>query len=383
LITGSLQIKKDFYYAVLNLKDVKGNRKLKWISTKLPVKGNKRQAEKFLRDKINEYENKIVDYASNGLFADYILEWLNSRKGKIELNTWDSYASVVISSASPYFKDRKIKLQNLTAFDLEKYYETLTERGCSANTVKHHHANIRHCLNKALKEKLVQYNVALAVELPKDDKIYVPKYYDDIQAKKLLEVAKGTIDETYLLLAIYYGLRRSEIAGLVWENIDFEKKLIHIGQKRVKFGKSDDYVSKKNKTKSSTATLPLIEVVYSHLKKLRVKQKENQLYFGNAYHIEEHDFICRKPNGKRLKLGYMSESIKKYAPRAGLPIIEFKNLRHSCGSMLVNAGMDIKFVQEWLRHSDISTTSRFYVRVNMQSKLETASAIEKALSVEC
>ncbi|MGN1112078.1 MAG: hypothetical protein ACI4RP_02635 [Acutalibacteraceae bacterium] len=82
-VTGSLQVKNGTYYAVLNLKDENGKRKQKWISTGLPIKGNKRRAEKILRGKIQEWDNKIVEYYSSITVAEYFEKWLVEIKSEV------------------------------------------------------------------------------------------------------------------------------------------------------------------------------------------------------------------------------------------------------------------------------------------------------------
>ena len=95
MITGSLQTKNGKYYAVINLKDINGKRKLKWIATGLEIKGNKKNAEHFLRDKIEEYEQQENLIQTEILFSDYVLHWLEISKIRLEKITYQGYLNII------------------------------------------------------------------------------------------------------------------------------------------------------------------------------------------------------------------------------------------------------------------------------------------------
>ena len=167
-MTGSLQKRYNRYYVVLNLKDEYGKRKQKVVNTELEFKpGNKRKAEKILRDLLKKYEDTQITVCNNILFGDYMVEWLKNREGEIETSTYQGYWHIINHRIAPYFNQRKITLQNITASDIQKYYRTLSNDGLSANTIKRHHANIRKAINDAMKNNIVACNIADRVTLPK------------------------------------------------------------------------------------------------------------------------------------------------------------------------------------------------------------------------
>ena len=90
-VTGSLQIKYNTYYAVINLKDEYGKRKQKWIPTGYPVKGNKKRANEVLKAKIKEYEDKNIQFYSGITVAEYFKQWLNQIKNEVRPNTYRGY----------------------------------------------------------------------------------------------------------------------------------------------------------------------------------------------------------------------------------------------------------------------------------------------------
>ncbi|OQB13743.1 MAG: putative prophage phiRv2 integrase [Firmicutes bacterium ADurb.Bin193] len=375
MTSGSLQVKNGKYYAVLNLKDNAGKRKQKWVDTGIESNGNnKRLANKALRDILQEYDDKKVVADKPIFFSDYILAWLEGMKFNIEPNTWESYQYTIDKHIIPYFKKQKVLLQDLEPIHIQKYYTLKLKEGLSPNTIKHHHANIRKSLQDALLQNIIPYNVADRVKLPKINK-FNAKFYTANQINTLLEKSKGSIIEPAIFLTAYYGLRRSEILGLKWSAIDFQNKSITIST-TVTAMKT---ILEKERTKnlSSNRTLPLIPEVECYLKKLKAKQSELMLLQGTSY--VRNDFVCKWDNGKPLKPDYISRIFKKVLEDNNLPIIRFHDLRHSCASMLSSIGYDIKKIQEWLGHSDITTTANLYTHIEYKAKVTMGEDIAKAI----
>lgn len=113
----------------------------------------------------------------------------------------------------PYIKSKKVYLQELQPTHIQQYYTKKLKEGLCANTIKHHHANIRKALQDALMQNIIAYNIADRVKVPKVNN-YNANFYSTEQIKKLLEVSKGSTIETVILLTSFYGLRRSEVLGL-------------------------------------------------------------------------------------------------------------------------------------------------------------------------
>lgn len=122
MLTGSLQVKGDRYYAVLSFKEGEKN-KTKWISTKLKTKGNKRKAETILKDLIAKYES--FDFSkenTNIKFSDYAQKWLDRKKGTIEQCTWDGYYNSVVKHIIPYFEPLQFNIQDIKSTHIIEYY---------------------------------------------------------------------------------------------------------------------------------------------------------------------------------------------------------------------------------------------------------------------
>ena len=378
MIKGSIQAKtgRPYWYAVLELPDKNGERNQKCISTKIPIAGNdKRKAEAALKEIIAEWEEKIVDYVDNRLFADYIAEWVERYKNKVQQSTWESYKKAVDNNIFPYFKKRKIKLQDLTQHDLNAYYDSLIKKGNSANTVKHFHANIHKCLKDAMKADLIPRNVAELVDLPKVEK-YRAQHYNEKQLRTLLKAVKGHNVETAVLLACHYGLRRSEIAGLLWRNVDFDSKTITIATTRTR--QTTIIQKERTKTDSSYRELPMTDEVFYHLKALKSKQARDKLFLGNGY--TDNDFVCKWDNGEPFGLNYYTEKFQELAESTGLSRIRFHDLRHSFASVLCNNGVELFEAKNILGHSNISTTADIYSHLSTGRKKAALNVAAKAIA---
>ena len=330
MVAGHLTEKKGYYYAVLNYKDYTGKRKSKWVSTGLPVKGNKRRAEKILADIKRDFvpeEPKRIE--ANMLFSDYMESWLNIIKGSVAVPTYSSYSEIVNKNIIPYFRERKITLQGLTAKDIQAFYLHELQR-VSASTVIHYHANIHKALKYAVKIDLIEVNPADKVERPKR-KQYVGSFYDASEINALFEAAKGTKLELPILFGAFYGLRRSEAVGLKWDAIDFEENTIVIRHTVTQCnvdGKKVIVASDTTKTKSSRRTLPLVPFVKERLLALKEEQAENRRLCGRSYIKEYLGYVCVNEIGDLIKPGYVTQSFPKLLKANGFRHIRFHDLRH-------------------------------------------------------
>ena len=381
MVAGHLREKSGYYYAVLNYTDSLGKRKTKWISTGLTVKGNKKRAEAILMDARRNFhpeEPKIV--SGDILFADYMEKWLDIIKGSVAVPTFASYSTTVKKIVAPYFRKKGVTLRELTAKDIQEFY--LSELECvSASSVIHYHANIHKALKYAVKIDLIDVNPADKVERPKKDR-YVGSFYDADEVNALFEAAKGSKLELPILLGAFYGLRRSEAIGLKWDAIDFDRNTITIRHTVTSCdldGKRILVASDTMKTKSSMRTLPLVPFMRERLLALKAEQQENRRLCGRSYIKDYLAYVCVNEIGDLIKPHYVTESFSKLLRANGLRQIRYHDLRHSCASLLLANGVPMKQIQEWLGHSDFSTTANIYAHLDYSSKLTSADAMLSGL----
>ena len=375
MVAGHLHEKNGYYYIILNLTDSAGKRKPKWISTGLTIKGNKKRAEQMLMEERRKYATAKA--GDDVLFADFMEQWLEIVKSTVSIPTYSSYVNAVKSIIAPYFRKKKILLRDLQAHDIQMFYQEQLQR-VKASSVIHYHANIHKALKYAVKNDMIPSNPADKVERPKQDKFY-GNFYDRDELNKLFEAVAGTKFELPVLLGAFYGLRRSEIVGLKWSAIDFEQNTITISHTVTSCnldGKCVIVAKDTTKTKSSRRTLPLVPYFHEKLLAVKAQQERNQKLCGRSYNREFLEYICVDDIGDRFKPNYITSQFPKLLERNGFRKIRFHDLRHSCASLLLASGVPMKHIQEWLGHSDFSTTANIYAHLDYSSKLTSASAME-------
>lgn len=375
MVAGHLHEKNGYYYIILNLTDSAGKRKPKWISTGLTIKGNKKRAEQMLMEERRKYANAKT--GDDVLFADFMEQWLEIVKSTVSIPTYSSYVNAVKSIIAPYFRKKKMLLRDLQAHDIQMFYQEQLQR-VKASSVIHYHANIHKALKYAVKNDMIPSNPADKVERPKQDKFY-GNFYDRDELNKLFEAVAGTKLELPVLLGAFYGLRRSEIVGLKWSAIDFEQNTITISHTVTSCnldGKCVIVAKDTTKTKSSRRTLPLVPYFHEKLLAVKAQQERNQKLCGRSYNREFLEYICVDDIGDRFKPNYITSQFPKLLERNGFRKIRFHDLRHSCASLLLASGVPMKHIQEWLGHSDFSTTANIYAHLDYSSKLTSASAME-------
>ena len=386
MVAGHLQEKNDFYYIVLSYKDAAGKRKTKWEATGLSVKRNKKKAEALLLERRRNFmvptapaEIRLDD---DILFSDFMLKWLEVTKSTVQITTYASYQGMVERVIVPYFRKRNIKLVDLKATDLQDFYNKQLER-VKANSVIHYHANIHKALKYAVKIDLIPTNPADKVERPKKNE-FKGSYYSAEEIHALTEVSEGTKLEIPVLLASFYGLRRSEVLGLKWDAIDFERNTITIRHTLTTValdGKRITVAEDRTKNKSSMRTLPLVPFVKERLLELKAEQEENRRLCGRSYVKDYTGYVCINEIGDIIKPNYVSCGFPKLLEEHGLRRVRYHDLRHSCASLLLANGVPMKQIQEWLGHSDFSTTANIYAHLEYSSKVISADAMLAGLGI--
>lgn len=383
MVTGSIYERKGIYYAIVSYY-VDGRRKQKSVSTGLPVKGNKRRALEFLENLKRTYETKESMENMDGsrlLMTDYIDEWLKIVKPLVERATYKSYDNMVSARIRPHFEKLNLLLTEVEPKHIKMLYDEILEQGYTTNTVIHYHAVLHQALAYAVKNNYILSNPADRVKRPKKNK-HISSFYTKEEILTLLDIAKDDPIYIPIVLSTYYGFRRSETLGMRWSAIDFENKTITVNHKVTELtenGKTIVYAEDKLKTKSSYRTLPLIPVVEEKLLEHKAKLERNQKLFGNSYCKEYMDYVCVDEMGKLFRPNFVSDHFGWLLKKYGLKKLTFKELRHSCASMLVAEGIPMKSIQEWLGHSNFSTTADIYSHIDYHAKQQSAAAIGNAL----
>ena len=313
---------------------------------------------------------------------EYRFQLQEIAKGRLAVATYSSYAAMIKKPVGPYFRQRNLTLRELEARHLQMFYSEML-RKVKPNTVIHYHAIIHSALKYAVKTDMLVQNVADKVDRPKKNS-FQPVFLSAEEMQKMFEALRGTKLELPVLLAAFYGLRRSEALGLKWDAIDFERDTItikHIVTNAKIDGKCEIVCADRAKTKSSLRSLPLVSNIREKLLALREQQKENRRVCGNCYSKKYDGYVFVDAMGNIFNPRSVTANFSKLLEQNGLRHIRFHDLRHSCASLLLANDVPLKQIQEWLGHSDIGTTANIYSHLDYKSKITSANVMDNILTL--
>jgi integrase len=373
-MNASLQKKGNIYYAVVSLPDGVGKYKTKWITTRC---SKKTDAAKEMREILDRMERGQQVGKCRYTFLEFLQYWLTEIiKPQIEQTTYEGYIDNLKNHIEPFFAALNLSLMDVQLIHLQKFITDKHKNGrldgkggLSGKSIRKYMANISKALDYAVKTGLIRHNPARYVEFPKD-KTFTGAFYSVKEIEQLLKACRRTVLEPPIILATHYGLRRGEIMGLRWKDVDFAAGTMAICNTRVRI-KTE--VEKQPKSTSSLRTFPLIPSVKTYLAKLKILQEEHKTTFGNTY--TDNDFVCKWPDGKALEIGYINSALTKLLKSNNMRHIRLHDLRHSTASYLNKLGFTPKEIQVWLGHSDIKTTMNIYTHIDVGMKENIASKI--------
>ena len=388
-MTASLYEKNGIYQVALSWYD--GNeRRRKSISTGLSVAGkNKRKAEATKKKILSEWEAKMPENYEDELFSDYLLDWLETKKYSISETTYYTYKKQVERQICPYFAERKITLNDLTPSDIQDFYNDKLKNGkgkdgsTTGNTIKHYPSNIHAALKQAVILGRINYNPADRVILPKKSRP-VAEFYTADELKALLEAVQGTKLETPVMLASWFGLRRGEVCGLRWKDIDLENNVLSVNGVITDLGenkKSENLTYRSDaKTSASIRSFPIPEKVKEYLTNLKASQESNKELAGDRYNTQWEGYVCVDELGNLIQPAYITGAFNDFIIKNGFRHIRFHDLRHTNVSILVNRGVDMKRIQSWTGHANFQTTANIYAHLQADAKSELGDVISNALA---
>ena len=377
-VTGCLIERKGKYYVVVSYY-VDGYRLQDTKSTGISITSHKkREAEKIKDRLIQEKEKELEQLArkkNSHSFAECFERWIDYKSTQIECTTAWGYKSKS-KTIIEYFREKDFKIEELEPKDLLTYYEWALENGrrnvynenmstgLNRRTVRDQSALIKGFLNDAVIEGIISTNPADKVQVPrvKENNTKEIAFMDIEQSEAFLKFIKSDplFEKLYCIskIGLFYGCRRSEILGLKWSAIDFEKGAIVINHTIVRNEGGVEYRDNV-KTESSYRYLPLLEIVKYDLLELMKRQKETGIYDKNGY-------VFRWEDGRTYDPDYITKLFKKAVERCNAvpKNMTFHGLRHSCCAILFEKGWDLGKVQNWLGHSDITVTANIYNHVS-------------------
>lgn len=303
--------------------------------------------------------------------------WSKEYLSNVKPRTAESYAIIVKNHLKPGLG--AARLDTLNPHTVQTFYNGLSEstgskKTLSAKTIKNIHGVLHKALQQAVKNKYITFNPAEACELPRVEKPEI-KPLDDSQISSFLKAIKGHPYEYLFTIDLFTGMRKGEILGLQWSNVNLTKGTILINTQLQKIvGAKGEYhlVTTKN-GKGRQITIP--PSIVSILRKVKKKQLENRLRYGECYDVDS-NFVFTDELGRHLKPKPVYDAFKKIMTELDLPEARFHDLRHSYAVASIKSGDDIKTVQDNLGHATAAFTLDVYGHVTDQMKKESAARME-------
>ena len=281
--------------------------------------------------------------------------------------TINGYDSIIYNHIRPALG--KVRLSDLTPELVNGYYQWLAEeKGLSANTIRKHHILLHTALKSAFRQGVIPANPIQRATPPRATVVEVP-YYTPARLSQLLQAVKGDPLEVPVQLACFLGLRRSEILGLRWRDVDLHSGQISIRWVRTTVGSK--VVEKTPKTSDSCRTLSIAALsdLLDLLRDLHAQRVRKGMPCGPD------DFLLLDGLGRPLHPNLMSTALTAFVQKNGLAHITFHGLRHTFASMANSARVPMYQISRAMGHSSPSITQRIYTHLFDQTHGEVLAAV--------
>ncbi len=350
-----------------------GKRKVFYGSTRKEV------ADK-LKAALHEQQQGTIVMSSSQTVAQFLADWLeNVHRRRLRPRTYERYSEVINLHIVPALG--RYQLQKLTAQHVQKFYTQKEDEGLASTTIHYYHSVLHNALNMAVKWGLISKNVCNLVTPPRKER-YEIKPLTEEQAQTFLTVIRGHKWEALYTLALATGMRRGELIGLKWQDINFKAGTLQVVRVLTRVPtkmpeREHVYVEAEPKTEKSRRSVLLAPFAHEALKDHRVHQLEIKLKAGSDW--QDHDYVFCTLHGTHLNPNHIVDEFKKLLKQADLPNIRFHDLRHSAASLLLSLGIHPKVVQELLGHTQISITMDVYSHLLPGMQKDAMSKLDEAL----
>lgn len=329
---------------------------------------SKKDAEHALRERLDEVERGMAFDTRKVTVEQYLAQWLESKRG-IRASTARAYEGHIRVHLNPHIG--KLSLFALRADHLDALYTAIRQseggRAPSIATTRRVHATLRAALNSALKRRLIPFNPANQVELPREP-VAERAVWSFSQVNAFLAAAKDDrLGAAYHLLAMT-GMRRGECCGLKWTDVDLEAGTVTVRRQLTQSGKAREFGDPK--TKRGARTIHLDAETVGVLRSHRAMQAAERLAWGAAYSSQ--DLVFCREDGSAVAPEFVSRRFIALGARAGLPRIVLHGLRHSFATNALEAGEEVVTVSKRLGHSRSFFTADTYMRLTETADRATA-----------
>lgn len=379
-VHGSLTNHRGFWRVVITYYDENNKRRQKTFSTGIEAPKNKRKAEAILQERIVEFSRNLPTFQKDITqisVSDWVKETLDKRAKNVRDTSMETYEQNYNRYIKDYFSN--VMLRDIKPIDMDRYYSLMSQK-LSTNSL----AILRTVLNRAFEEavmlELIQKNPLKCIVKSKGA---APRGQNKRvltldEAKDVLEKIKDENIYPIIYVTLTYGLRRGEVLGLTWDDVDFENRTIKIRKTMVNV-KGGTEVKDYCKTNSSVRTCTITDEVYNILKNVIKTQEMFKALYKDEYIENDYNFVFTCQNGKMRSPRGLSSSYKYILSKHGIDATRIHDLRHTAATLMFENGASAAVVQHALGHSNISTTMNVYVHCTDNENKQAASIMGELL----
>lgn len=371
---------KNSYTIIMDLGNdpVTGKRKQQWMS----VKGTKKEAERKLAELLHQLDNGTFIRPNKITLTEFLERWLQDYAWpNLAPRTAEGYEHIIRRHLIPGLG--KTVLIQLKPEQLQSYYsEKLANGRCdgkgglSPKTVRHHHVTLHDALQSAVKWGLLTRNPADAVDAPRFQRSEMHTLSED-EMHVFLEAAKATIYYELFYIALYTGMRRSELLALRWLDVDLLLCQVSV-TRSLHHLRDGSFVFRQPKTAKGRRMIALPPSASLLLKQYKEQQIVQRIVLGTT--LKDDDLVFCQEGGKPLLPDTVTHVWAKLVHRIGLKHIRLHDARHTHASLMLKQGIHPKIVQERLGHSSIQVTLDTYSHVAPGLQEAAAALFDKALT---
>ncbi len=358
------------WYAVVDLPPdpATGKRRQKRVSAK-----TRRECETLIAELLAATNSGSSVAKDKATVAEFVDRWLEATEANVKPATARRYSDLMRLHVLPVIGG--IQMQRLSALHIQELHARWREKGLSPTSCYHAHYILHRALSQAVRWRMLATNPCKLVDAPRRSTPET-KTWDLAQVSAVLTAAASDDLEALWRLALLAGMRRGELLGLQWDDVDFERGTLAV-RRTLSRGKGGSWELGTPKTTSGRRSIALPPSVVESLKRHRVQQLERRLALGPVW--QDHGFVFTNAIGGPLHVNSLVARFGKLVAAAGVPRIRFHDLRHTSATLLLAQGVHPKIVQERLGHANIAMTLDRYSHVTMDMQRDAADALDATL----
>ena len=342
-----------------------GKRRQKWIS----VKGTKKDAEKKLAEVVRDLDTGTLVEPSRITMSSYLDQWMRDYVAtSVRPRTARGYKTIVKRLQRGSLG--RIKMTGLKATHVQRYYSELLEEGLSAQTVHHHHSLLREALGQAVKWDMLAQNVMSRVTPPKVSRPEI-RTLTEAEVRRIMEQAKGTDYHLPIHIALHTGLRRSEICGLLWTDVDLARNSLSVVRTMVSIEGDPTHLDEPKSQRSRRV------VAFGPNTTALLRERREMV---EKVGLADRSQVCARRDGGSMIPDVVSRKFNAIANACGISDVRFHDLRHTHATHLLTSGVPIHVVSARLGHASIQTTVDVYGHVLPASDVEAGLVMERRLA---